>query len=354
MKKIVLVLLCAAISVAASAETESFCSFGFQYGNYWEKVTKSKGSTITSIGSPGLVLNEYVFFNKKNIGLFASESLLFPSNSSLTVNGITVKDGVKDSNFSFLFQFGIGPAFKYAITNKLNILLGAGFNISMLSTNAYRIITSNRVGANLSSLNLGIIGDIGLSYNITDIVYFDVGTKLVLDFANYTKISSAVSAYNASQRNSNYIGFHLSPYIGLGFKLPYNPTIPDDYVQNNIIIVKNTANLNKENFIYLTTYYYNKTSAYTYDDVLKIIANQAAKDGYYDVIMVPKLIHFEYIQGKTSSQKPQYNQGKAGVFDAFEAAGEAISAVVNSIDTYYYMIECYIFKKKPIVEALPY
>ena len=354
MKKIVLILLCVAILIPAFAETESLGSFGFQYGNYWEKVTKREGTAKTWIGSPGLFFNGYTFFNKKNIGLFASDSFLFPSNSSATVNGMTIKDGVKDFDFRFLFQFGIGPAFKYAITNKLSILIGTGFHLSILSTNISRIIIGSRVKMNSLSLSLGIMGEIGVSYKITDLFYFDVGTKLALDFANYSKISSNILAWNASQWNSNYIGFHLSPYIGLGFKIPCSTTTPDDYEKNNIIIVKNTEGFKKENFIYLTTYYYNKTSAYTYDEVLKIVANWAVKDGYHDVIMVPNLIHFEYIPGKRASYAPQDNQGRAGVFDAFEAAGDAISTVINSTDTYYYMIECYIFKRKPIIETSPH
>jgi len=44
MKKLVLVLLCAAISIPTFAEIESLGSFGFQYGSYWEKLTKPEGT----------------------------------------------------------------------------------------------------------------------------------------------------------------------------------------------------------------------------------------------------------------------------------------------------------------------
>ena len=227
MKKVVLILLCVIISISAFADTESLGTLGFQYGSYWEKMTKPEGTAKTWIGSPGLFYNGYAFFNKKNIGLFIDDSFLFPSNSSATVNGITVKDGVKDFDFRFLFQFGIGPAFRYSITNKLGIHLGAGFHISMLSANTNRTVINpvtfrtSRIEIRSFSLGLGIMGDIGLKYDITDMVYFDIGSKLALDFASYAKISSNILALNASQWNSNYIGFHLLPYIGLGFKLPF-------------------------------------------------------------------------------------------------------------------------------------
>ena len=221
MKKAVLILLCVAVSVAASAETESLGSFGFQYGSYWEKLTKPEGTSKAWLGSPGFFFNGYTFFYKKNIGIFIDDSVLFPNNSSATVNGITVKDGVKDFDFRFLFQFGIGPAFKYAITNKIEVHCGAGFHLSMLSINTNRIIIGGRVQISSLSLSFGIMGDIGVFYRITDMFYFDIGTKLALDFASYSKISSNILALNASQWNSNYIGFHLSPYIGLGLRLPF-------------------------------------------------------------------------------------------------------------------------------------
>ena len=74
MKKLVLVLLCAAISIPTFAEIESLGSFGFQYGSYWEKLTKPEGTAKAQLGSLGLFFNGYAFFNKKNIGLFIDDS----------------------------------------------------------------------------------------------------------------------------------------------------------------------------------------------------------------------------------------------------------------------------------------
>jgi hypothetical protein len=76
-----------------------------------------------------------------------------------------------DFDFRFLFQFGIGPAFKYAITNKLDIHFGTGFHLSMLSTNINRIIIGSRVQISSLSLSLGIMGDIGVIYKITDMFW---------------------------------------------------------------------------------------------------------------------------------------------------------------------------------------
>ena len=172
------------------------------------------------------MFNAYAFFNKKNIGLFISDSFLFPNKSSTTINGVTVKDGLKDFDFRFLFQFGIGPAFKYPISEKLNLHSSIGFHISMLSASIDKMVfnpityTSVRMKVNMFSLTLGIMGDIGFKYDITDMIYFDIGSKLAFDFAGHLKMTSNFLP-NISQWNSNYFGLHLNPYIGLGLILPF-------------------------------------------------------------------------------------------------------------------------------------
>ena len=226
MKKIIYILLCIIFSVCIFAETESWGTLGFQYGNYWEKFDKPEGTAKTWIGSPGIVFNAYAFFNKKNIGLFISDSFLFPNKSSTTINGATVKDGLKDFDFRFLFQFGIGPAFKYPISEKLNLHSSVGFHISMLSASIDKMVfnpityTSVRMKVNMFSLTLGIMGDIGFKYDITDMIYFDIGSKLAFDFAGHLKMTSNFLP-NISQWNSNYFGLHLNLYIGLGLILPF-------------------------------------------------------------------------------------------------------------------------------------
>ena len=80
--------------------------------------------------------------------------------------------------------------------------------------------TSVRMKVNMFSLTLGIMCDIGFKYDITDMIYFDIGSKLAFDFAGHLKMTSNFLP-NISQWNSNYFGLHLNPYIGLGLILPF-------------------------------------------------------------------------------------------------------------------------------------
>ena len=227
MKKVCCLILMLSVAALCFAETESWGTIGFQYGNYWEKADIPQGTVKTWIGAPGVVFNAYTFFNKKNIGLFIADSFLFPTNSLATVSNYTKKDAVKEWDFIFLFQFGIGPAFKYAITDKLDLHTGVGLNISMMSANRekYTYVQAYPMPVHLKmryfSLGLGIMGDIGLKYDITNIIYLNIGTKLAFDFSYYTKISSNIDEFNNSKWVSNYLGIYTSPYIGVGIQLPF-------------------------------------------------------------------------------------------------------------------------------------
>lgn len=215
------------VSIYAFAESETWMTAGFQYGSYWEKVEKPEGRATTWIGSPGFVLNAYGFFNKKNIGIFIQDSFLFPHKSSSKINNIVIKDGIKDYDLRFFFQFAIGPGFRYSISQKAKLHGGVGFNISLLSASTDKIIanpltyTANRLWVKMLGLTLGVMGDIGIKYDIIDIIYFDFGTKISIDFLGYSKISSNIAMLNMSKWNSNYIGFHLLPYIGVGVNIPF-------------------------------------------------------------------------------------------------------------------------------------
>ena len=209
------------------AETETWLTFGFQYGNYWEKVDKPEGTAVSWIGSPGIVLNGYAFWNKNNIGLFIQDSFLFPNKSKVTTNGITITDGIKDFDSRFLFQFGIGPGFKYNISDKFKLYFGLGPNISMMTCSVDKTVYNPLTYLNLRlqiktrAISIGIIGDTGVKYDISNIFYVAGGLKIGLDFAGHLKIETNIPGVSQSKWNSGYLGFHLNPYLGIGFNVPF-------------------------------------------------------------------------------------------------------------------------------------
>jgi hypothetical protein len=73
----------------------------------------------------------------------------------------------------------------------------------------------NRIG-------LGLGGDIGIKYDITDVIYLDCGITLTYNFANYRSTESTIDNWvNTKQEFSgwtnNFSMVGLKPYIAIGF-----------------------------------------------------------------------------------------------------------------------------------------
>jgi hypothetical protein len=73
------------------------------------------------------------------------------------------------------------------------------------------------ISASILGFNFGIGGDIGIKYDITHIVFINLGSVLTFDFASYTSLKSSVE--NTSGWSNNYFMFGLRPYICIGFNL---------------------------------------------------------------------------------------------------------------------------------------
>ncbi len=219
MKKFCLAVLIGTLSsVAVFGESETWLSIGFEYGSFFEHASDSGITTDSYMASPGIALSTYTFWNRKNVGFFIHDSFLFPTNILTTINGTTTD--IDLGIYDLLVQVGIiiGPGFRYSF-NK-NIKLHYGIGLSFLETVANYSSYSSYYGTTISysmfAFNFGVGGDIGVKYDVSDIIYLDVGTILNYDFKNYTLISSSFSdASSWSNRNYRMISFR--PYICVGF-----------------------------------------------------------------------------------------------------------------------------------------
>ncbi len=209
MKKMLFVcLLMLIINVFSFSLEESWLSTGAGFGNYIEK-DKALGDFY--MGAFGINLSGYGFWNKKNIGIFYNYGFLFPS-----VNNI-------ENNFDPILQFDFlwGVGFRHHISEKLKLHYGIGFNV-FFSSFMDRIdrdhkTTDYRIG-------LGIGGDIGIKYDITDVVYVDFGTSLSYNFASYRNVKSTNDNWtNTKQEASGWINnfsmIGIKPYIAVGFNV---------------------------------------------------------------------------------------------------------------------------------------
>ena len=224
MKKIFILFLLAILSSKIVAK--EMLSVGFQYGSLWEKSSKQGKTAASWLGSPGIVLNAYSFKWNPNIGIFIQDSLLFPTRSRLTVNNETVIDGVKEADYAFLFEFAIGPVYKFNLSKKTGLCIAAGPNISLLNAETGKYVynpflyMTERLYIKNFAFAAGIALNANIKHDITDFLCIDIGSKFVFDFANYIKNTSNISTIpNVSKWNSGYFGFHLAPYIAIGFNI---------------------------------------------------------------------------------------------------------------------------------------
>jgi len=219
MKKIIFgIFLFIGVNVFVFSQTETWFSLGFEYGNFWESSSDGNDSIKGYIGSPGISLSVYTFWNKGDIGLFVHDIFAFPSKMTAELNG--VKSDVDLSTYDFMMQVGIiiGPGFRYNITNdfKLHFGVGLSFLLSSASYTGSTYLYSN-VSYSILSYNLGIGGDVGIKYDITDMFYINIGSIIGYDLMNYTILSSSFSSTSTFAKNYSMI--HLRPYICIGFNL---------------------------------------------------------------------------------------------------------------------------------------
>jgi hypothetical protein len=188
---------------------EGRLSFGFEFGNTFEKRTDGGIDIETYLSSPGIDLSGYLLWN--NFGFFFNNSFLFPNLITTNIDGY---------DYFFQYNFIIGPAFKIGFTEKLDMTLGLGFSLGP---------TVGKYNDNsLSLFNVGIGGDIGLSYFINKSVYINIGSILSYHFFNMTNSDTGEYEIDSDgdreeienvERSKNYNSAGIRPYIRIGWRI---------------------------------------------------------------------------------------------------------------------------------------
>jgi hypothetical protein len=194
------------LTTTAFSLEETWLSIGANFGNYFDNGSDS-GSFYA--GSPGINFGGYGFWNQKNIGMFFNYGLFFPVAETF------------GNNYKPIVQadFILGPGFRYNINEKLRLHFGIGLDVNLLFL-LDRVDKNNKVTD--KRIALGIGGDMGLKYDITDVVYIDFGTTLSYNFAGHSKIESTLDNWtNTKMESSGWINrysmFGIRPYIAIGF-----------------------------------------------------------------------------------------------------------------------------------------
>jgi hypothetical protein len=209
MKKFVLMVVLAAVTGTMAFSNENRITMGFEYGNFFEKRTDSDIDFDTYVSAPGFSLSSWHLWN--NVGFFFHNSFLIPGYVSSNRDGF---------DYFFHYNLTLGPAFKVAFTEKLDLSFGIGFSLGVIAG-----IADDK---NLAQFNIGIGGDAGLSYLINRVVYISAGSLVSYHFMNLTSTGTGVyvtdddgdrKEIKETARSKNYNMAGIRPYIKFGIMI---------------------------------------------------------------------------------------------------------------------------------------
>jgi hypothetical protein len=196
---VLIFLLCAHTAAFAN---DNRLSLGFEYGNFFEKRTDGGVALETYRGAPGLDFCVYHLWD--TFGFFQNHSFLFPNNI------VSNRDGY---DYFFQYNFIMGPAFRIPFTKTVDMTLGLGLSFGP--------ITGEFNNRPLTQFNVGIGGDVGVSFFVNKMIYVNTGSLVSYIFANTT--STGTGQYDDEgdeitetewSRNYNMAG--VRPYIRIG------------------------------------------------------------------------------------------------------------------------------------------
>jgi hypothetical protein len=215
-KFLIVAVLVAGLNSAVFSLGENSMALGFGWEHFFEFASGDGQTSKTYLSAPGITFNDYGFWNKGNIGIFVNMAYLFPDKGSIDIDG--TRTDVDLGIYDRLFQFNItiGPGFRFSFSKNLALRFGVGFNYMQTTGSGSRYVAGydGEIGYTILAFNLGIGGDIGIKYDITDSFFVCAGTALSYDFACHTTVYSSFG--NASGWAGNYSMTGIRPYICIG------------------------------------------------------------------------------------------------------------------------------------------
>jgi hypothetical protein len=206
MKKITLVMFFMMIlTFNIYAFHESHINIGLSFLNLHNITGDSIQSAGGNIGMLGVSINQYIFWNDRNVGLFVHSSFLNVVNLTNELNLF-----LYGSNY---IDMTIGSGFRHNLSSKLKILTGAGIFIN--GQGMWYVLTSDTsYKYKEDSINFGFGGQAGLKLDLTDTVNI-----IFMLNANYTFINFSANYTVDSTKWSVKSNVSVNPYIGIGVNI---------------------------------------------------------------------------------------------------------------------------------------
>jgi len=202
---------------AFSVTHEQWLSFGFEFGNFFERSVDRGQPASLYTGSPGLSFSNTYFHYGETIGFTMRGFFAMPM--------LTSSGSFEDHSLRFQIGLIMGAAFRYIASENLTLKSAVGINwlVSFLDYAQYRP-SYGRGEYETVSHNWGLGADLGLKFNLTNTVFLSAGSIVFFDFARFA-VANVSYRYRAPPfvgRSSGwaegFFMFGFRPYIAVGFR----------------------------------------------------------------------------------------------------------------------------------------
>ncbi len=205
-KKMIFCLLLVTVSsfLFASGAHESSQTFGAGYHRISESLKVSGSKVVTTINGVGLWLDSQQFKKGSDVGFYVDSTIFFPLGMSIGVDGNALSYSLSGTGFRLGGATTIGVAYKKDFNPKLNLSLGVG--------PALQVLSMGSSGSSSMLILLGAGGNVGLNIKISDKLFFNVGIRGEIDFATY------VVASGSGSWSTDGFTYTLTPHVGINIR----------------------------------------------------------------------------------------------------------------------------------------
>lgn len=218
----VALLLTTVFCFDAFAKSESWTYGGVEYSSAFENTGAGSAQTKSSLTSVGVNLTDFTFWNTSNIGLYLHDGFLFPVSESITGSSGTVQVDLSAYSYLVVTSIIVGPGIRYPLNHSVAILGGIGLHLLQLSGRSSLYQSGyGTIDTSILGWNLGLGADLGIKFDIGNVIFFAVGASAVYDPIDYTTINSNVYG-TSSGWGVDYYLIGVDPFVCIGINIFQN------------------------------------------------------------------------------------------------------------------------------------
>jgi hypothetical protein len=195
--------------------SENWLMLHFDYGCFFKNPLDTETTMDNQFGGLGSGLSFYSFRNFLDIGFYLHAYLLFPgvTISQKTGGLITTEEQVDN-----LMGAIIGPVYRIFLESDSYLHIAAGLHFRFF-TGTYSSMMEGVGGKfqyDLSGYQIGIGGDVGIKYNMSEIFSLNFGLGWTMDFVGDVFLD------DPSRALPHYSWISVKPYLGVGIAFSYD------------------------------------------------------------------------------------------------------------------------------------